>query len=321
MERKEKQSFLDQLTSMDPKIFIGLIAISGVLFGALLSGFLGGNSSSSKVPPTPTPRDPLAAAPTQFFVPTLVASTTPEINPFLEQTQQAAIAVTEEATVTETAIAPLLPTDVQFTATSAASLAGMQDQLSAQPVLLNDGFDDDQYGWTPYADTGFAVSIDNSAMQMFFSEPSYAPFLWTCDACGTFEHYAYQVDIKTAVDSGTIIAGLVFGSPSRIDQLPFQQAYALSIYSTGEMILQHISAGGIQTVQQWDKYHSQFKTDGNYHTLQVLADENKVAIFMDGKSLGDEIELAQSTSGYVGLVVQSTNQLVYYDNLQVIALP
>jgi hypothetical protein len=335
MERKEKKSFFDTMGDMDPKIFIGLLAVSGVLFGAVLGSLLlRSDKTTSKVPPTPTVKDPFAVSTAQLILPTRATTTSMdsivpteggEVNQFLAETQTAAAlpaTAAPESTATEsTASEGQSPTTVVITATPDTGLPGTLDSLASQPVLLNDTFDDDGNGWTPFASTGFAVSMDEGMMQIFFSEPSFNPFLWTCDACGTFDRYSYQVDVKLPTDSGTAIAGLVFGSPTRIDQLPFEEAYALSIYSSGEMVLQHISASSIEVIEKWDKYHSQFTPDGSNHTLQVLANGNKAAIYIDGKSLGGEIELTTSSAGYIGLVVQSTNQTVYFDNLKVIALP
>jgi hypothetical protein len=336
MERRSQKSFLDQISDMDPKMFIGLLAVTGIVFGAILGSLLiNSQEKGAKAFSTPTVRDPFAVSTAQLILPTregavaaeaIMPTEAVEINEFLAQTQTAAAipptAAPESTATTEApAQAAQDPTTVVITATPNTGLPGTLDQLAAQPVLLSDPFDDDSRGWTPFASTGFAVSIDSGMMQIFFSEPSFNPFLWTCDDCGTFDRYSYQVDVQLPVESGTSIAGLVFGSPSRIDELPFQEAYALSIYSSGEMILQRISSSGIQVIQKWDKYHSQFTPDGNFHTLQVLTNGNKAAIYIDGNSLGDEIELTGSTSGYIGLVVQSTNHLVYFDNLQVIALP
>jgi hypothetical protein len=319
-----KKNFFSQLADIDPKIFIGLIAITGVLFGALLNGLFGDQLFTGKNPKIPTPGNPPVLAPTQILLPALVPSATFAMPDSTMVTDPISLQATEQAhhaIATSQANIAAQQTQTVQVEESKGMLPQMLDQLATFTVLLSDSFDDDTNGWTPNSNAGYAVSMENGALQMNFSEPGFAPFLWTCDRCGSFDRYSYQVDIKSDSAGNAVVAGLVFGSPSRIDEYPFQEAYALLIFNSGEMTLQRISSTGIQTVQQWDKYHSQFTPDGNYHTLQVLADQQTALIVIDGKALGDAIELSKPTNGYVGLVVQSTNATVYYDNLKVLALP
>ncbi len=309
-------------------ITVALIAIAGVLVGAILNGMLGMESLAKNLFASPTPTASFKHTPIPIFAP-------PAATPAGELTPPSAAAegLTPSTTAQVPAFAPTgestLPADqpAVITATPTAALptvpavADLLTQLSTIPAQFSDSFDDDAKGWTPYSDYGYDVAIQNGAMQIFFSEPSYTPFLWTCDACGTFERASYQVDVKVPVNGQVVIAGLVFGSPTPIDEYPFKEAYALSLYNNGSVILQRISATGMETVQLWDKNATLLKPDGQAHTLQVIADGQSAWVVIDGKPLGNMIDLAYSTTGYAGLVVYSPNATVYFDNLKVVPLP
>jgi hypothetical protein len=216
---------------------------------------------------------------------------------------------------------------VQQTATAVANqqsvgeISSLYNRLSEFPVTLSDTFDIDHNGWSAEKGLGYDVKMQNGSFQMSFSEQKYIPFLWTCDACGTFQKFSYQVDIQTPKDIKGVVTGIVFGSPTRIDQQPFQEAYALSLYSTGAVILQRISALGMETVQLWDKRQDLLTPDGKFHTLQVVVIDKFALVYVDGKVVGDVISLEYPAKGYVGLVLQTTDVNIVYDNLKVVELP
>ncbi len=309
-------------------ITIALIAIAGVLVGAILNGMLGMESLANSLFASSTPTASFKHTPIPLFAPPTAAPAA-ALTPLSVVAEELTPSTTVQAPAFAPSVESTLPADqpAVVTATVTAALptvpavADLLTQLSTIPAQFSDSFDDDSKGWTPYSDYGYDVVIQNGAMQIFFSEPSFTPFLWTCDACGPFERASYQLDVKVPVNGQVVIAGLVFGSPTPIDEYPFKEAYALSLYNNGSVILQRISATGMETVQLWDKNATLLKPDGQAHNLQVIADGQSAWVVIDGKPLGDKIDLAYATAGYAGLVVYSPNATVYFDNLKVIPLP
>jgi len=216
---------------------------------------------------------------------------------------------------------------VQQTATAVANeqskgqLANMIDRLPDFTVIFSDTFDNDNNGWSPKKGKGYDVAMQNGVFQVNYSEQKYTPFLWTCDTCGIFKNFSYQVDIQTPKDAKGVVAGIVFGSPTKIDQQPFKEAYALSLYSTGAVLLQRISAIGIDTVQLWDKMQDLLTPDGKFHTLQIIVSDKYAIVYVDGKVVGDIIPLEYSGEGYIGLVSQTIDTNIVYDNMKVVELP
>ena len=133
--------------------------------------------------------------------------------------------------------------------------------------------------------------------------------------------FVQAVNYQGTKDTPRVIAGILFGSPTRIDQQPFQESYALSIYSSGAVLLQRISLTKIDTIQLWDHRPDLITPDGEFHTLQVIAIDGYAAVYVDGILVGDVIKLNYSSAGYIGVVSQSTNVDVIYDNLKVVLLP
>jgi len=305
-------------------ITVALIAIAGVLFGAILNGIFGRQSFVQQLFASQTPTPAFRHTPIPLFAP-------PAMTPALQTTPLSMVGEEDLTTPTLAAPSPQSPSQTEAVLVLSATATPEQPaevqitdllaQLQNLPIQLNDSFEDDANGWTPFAGYGYAVAMQNGALQLFFSEPSFSPFLWTCDACGQFERYAYQVDVKIPQTGQVAVAGLVFGSPTPIDEYPFKEAYALGLYNNGSVILQRISAAGMETVQLWDKNTTLLKPDGQAHTLQVIADGQQAWVVIDGKPLGEKLDLTHTTAGYIGLVAYSTNTTVYFDNLKVIPLP
>jgi hypothetical protein len=197
----------------------------------------------------------------------------------------------------------------------------LNEKLSDFPIMLSDMFEDDSNGWSPKTGLGYDISIQNGVLQVNVSESKRLPFLWTCDACDKFDNFSYQIDIQTPKGEKGVVAGIIFGSPTRFDKQPFKEAYALSLYSTGAIFLQRISATGMDTVQLWDKRQDLLTPDGKFHTLQVIVSNKYAIVYVDGKVVGDVISLEHSPSGYIGLIIQTTDVNILYDNMKIVKLP
>lgn len=204
---------------------------------------------------------------------------------------------------------------------NAEQILSFADKLSDLPVSFSDTFEDNKNGWSPKSGNGYSVSMKGDVLKVNFSDPDLLPFIWTCDNCGRFDNFSYQIDIKTPKDATRIVAGVLFGSPTRIDQQPFQESYALSIYSSGAVLLERISLINRDTVELWDHRQDLVTPDGEFHTLQVIAINGYAAVYVDGILVGDVIKLDYPNAGYIGIVSQSTNVDVIYDNLKVVSLP
>jgi len=204
---------------------------------------------------------------------------------------------------------------------SSEQLLSLASALPNLPVSFSDSFDDNKNGWSPKDGNKFSVAIKDGVLKVNFSDPNYSPFIWTCDNCNSFSNFSYQIDIKTPAGVPRVVTGILFGSPTRLDQQPFQESYALSIYSNGAILLERLSRTGRDIVQLWDNRQDLITPDGKFHTLQVIAVDKNAAVYLDGKLVGDVLKLNYSTTGYIGVVSQSTDVDVLYDNLKVVLLP
>jgi hypothetical protein len=204
---------------------------------------------------------------------------------------------------------------------NAEQILDFADKLPNLPVSFSDTFENNNNGWSPKSGNGYSVSMKGDVLKVNFSDSALLPFIWTCDNCGTFNNFSYQIDIKTPKDTQRVVAGILFGSPTKIDQQPFQESYALSIYSSGAVLLQRISLTKIDTVELWDHRPDLITPDGEFHTLQVIAIDKYAAVYVDGKLIGDVLKLDYSTAGYIGVVSQSTGVDVVFDNLKVVLMP
>lgn len=204
---------------------------------------------------------------------------------------------------------------------SGEKVLSFANQLPNLPISFLETFEDNKNGWSPKSGNGYNVSMKGDVLTVNYSDPKFTPFIWTCDNCGTFNNFSYQIDIKTPKDVSGVIAGILFGSPVRLDQQPFQESYALSVYSTGAVLLQRLSLTGIDTIHLWDHRQDLITPDGEFHTLQLVTIDNYAAIYVDGKLVGDVLNLDYSTAGYIGIVTQSPNVGVVFDNLKVVLMP
>lgn len=195
------------------------------------------------------------------------------------------------------------------------------NQLPSLPLSFLDTFEDNRNGWSPKNADDYSVSLRGDVLTVNFSNPEFSPFMWTCDNCGPYKNFSYQIDIKTPNGIPRVVSGILFGSPTRLDQQPFQESYALSIYSSGAVLLERLSADLRDTVELWDHRQDLITPDGEFHTLQVVVVDKFVAVYIDGKLVGDVVELEYSTAGYIGIVSQTTDVDVIFDNLKVVLLP
>ncbi len=251
---------------------------------------------------------------------------TQEAQEILNQVQQELIITQTQQALNAEVIAQAMISNQQ-TATvlvnnqSGERVLNFADQLSNLPISFFDTFEANKNGWSPKSDSGYNVSMKGDILTVNYSDPKFTPFIWTCDNCGTFNNFSYQIDIKTPKDAPDVIAGILFGSPARLDQQPFQESYALSVYSTGAVLLQRLSLAEIDTVHLWDHRQDLITPDGEYHTLQLVTIDNYAAVYVDGKLVGDVLNLDFSTAGYIGIVTQSPNVDVVFDNLKVVLMP
>ena len=120
------------------------------------------------------------------------------------------------------------------------------DEIDELPIALNETFDNDKNGWDSGNNLGHDVSIQDGGLLIFnWETDEHLPLFWTCDACGSFDVFSYQVDIQTPKNESKVFAGIYFGSPTRIDAQNFSEACILSLYSSGAVLLSKISPDGI----------------------------------------------------------------------------
>ena len=95
----------------------------------------------------------------------------------------------------------------------------------------------------------------------------------------------------------------------------------LSIFSSGDIILERVSPSGKDIVKVWEHRQDLITPDGQFHTLQVVTIDNFAAVYLDGKSVGDVFSLENPAQGYIGVVVESSDVDVVFDNLKVVLMP
>jgi hypothetical protein len=216
---------------------------------------------------------------------------------------------------------------IQQTATAVASnqkieqLLGFVEQVPNLPISFYDSFEDNKNDWSPKNYNDYSISLKGDVLTTNLKNPSTSPLIWTCEKCNSFNNFSYQIDIKTPVGIPRVVSGIVFGSPSRLDQQPLQDYYMLSIYSSGDIILERVSATSRDIIKVWEHRQDLLTPDGQFHTLQVITIDNLAVVYLDGKSVGDVFPLEYSTQGYIGIVIESSDVDVVFDNLKVVLMP
>lgn len=215
----------------------------------------------------------------------------------------------------------------QQTATAIANnqkleqLISFAEQASNLPPSFYDSFENNGNNWSPKNYNDYSISLKGDVLTTKLKNPSISPLILTCEKCNSFNNFSYQVDIKTPGGIPRVVSGIVFGSSSRLDQQPLQDYYMLSIYSSGDLILERVSSTGRDIVKVWEHRQDLLTPDGQFHTLQVVTIDNFAAVYLDGKSVGDVFALEYSAQGYIGIVVESSDVDVIFDNLKVVLLP
>ena len=249
-----------------------------------------------------------------------------ELTKINDKAQQTLIAEQTQQALNAEATAQFIVSNQQ-TATAVANNQSVEQVLSFAnnlpnlPVSFFDTFEHNENGWSPKSSDEYSVSMKGDVLTVNVSDPSRLPFLWTCDNCNSFSNFSYQIDIKTPEGASRIVAGILFGSPTKFDTEPYQESYALSIYSSGAVLLERISRIRRDIVQVWDHRPDLITPDGKFHTLQVIAIDKYAAIYVDGKLVGDVVKLDYSSTGYIGIESQSTDVDIEYDNLKIVTLP
>ena len=151
----------------------------------------------------------------------------------------------------------------QQTATAIANNRKIQQlqnfvkQIPNLPISFYDFFDDNKNNWSPKNYGDYSISLKGDVLTAKLKNPSASPLIWTCEKCNSFNNFSYQVDIKTPVGIPKVVSGIVFGSPSKLDQQPLQDYYMLSIYSSGDIILERV-------LVNWQRYSQSLGTQARF---------------------------------------------------------
>ncbi len=200
-------------------------------------------------------------------------------------------------------------------------LLSFVEQVPNLPVSFYDSFETDKNGWSPKNYDDYSISLKGDVLTTKLKNHSASPLIWTCETCDSFSNFSYQIDIKTPTGAPRIISGIVFGSPTRLDQEPLQEYFLLSIYSSGDLILERVSSSDRDIVEVWEHRQDLLTPDGKFHTLQIVTIDNFATVYFDGKSVGDIFFLEHPTQGYIGIAVESSDVDVVFDNLKVVLMP
>lgn len=215
----------------------------------------------------------------------------------------------------------------QQTATAIANnqkleqLISFAEQVPNLPASFYDSFDENKNNWSPKNYNDYSISLKGDVLTVKVKNPSASPLIWTCENCNSFNNFSYQVDIKTPIGVPRVVSGIVFGSPTKLDQQPLREYYMLSVYSSGDIILERVSPSGRDIVKVWEHRQDLLTPDGQFHTLQVVTTDNFAAVYLDNKPVSDVFALDYPTQGYIGIMVESPDIDVVFDNLKVVLMP
>lgn len=233
--------------------------------------------------------------------------------------------VAEQTQNVEATVQAILST--QQTATAIANnqkieqLRSFANQIPNLPVLFYDSFEDNKNGWSPKKYGDYSISLKGDVLTAKLLSPSTPPLVWSCEKCNSFNNFSYQIDIQTPKDTSRVVSGIIFGSPIKLDRQPLQEYYLLLIYSSGDIVLERVSPSGNDIIEIWEHRQDLLTPDGEFHTLQVITIDNFAAVYLDNKPVGDVFSLDYSAQGYIGIVVQSPDIDVAFDNLKVVLMP
>jgi len=344
---------------LDTGVLIAIIALTSAVLGAFINGIFGNGVVLNRLfgPKTPT-SSPTAIISDAYLELTAIAQETrraqQRASAVAQFTQEAGATATQRySDVLQTVQAQLEVTRifeqaqqqvateqaqnaaataqsiiaVQQTATAIANtkridqLLGFADQVTGLPAALSDPFDDNQNGWSPKNYGDFSVSLKSGMLTVNLSKASISPLIWTCTKCGPFNDFSYQIDIKIPKDTPRVTAGIIFGSPTRLDQRSLLEYTMLLMHGTGDITLEKFSSAGKEMIGVWKPPQDLLTPDGKFHTLQIIGVDQYAAVYLDNKPVGDVFALEHSTQGYVGIVIQSPNVDIAFDNLKVTLMP
>ena len=256
--------------------------------------------------------------PTPSLIPVATNTPTATPDPGLIATQQFQFAqATVKAQLTQKAF-DSLPEQEKANQRIQAFLSS----ISSQTPIQEDSFNDDRLGWTPKGSSGYTVGLENDYLRITVDNSKLLPFPWMCDACGPYQDFAVQVDIRTPKYVGAVLAGIFFGAPESLISNGKAPFYSFSVYSSGAFFLRRISPEGDDPIDLWDKRTDLITPDGEFHTLQVIAVGNYVTLTFDHNTIVEARQLDQSTNGYIGVVVQTAGgNTIDFDNLVIYAVP
>lgn len=344
---------------LDTGVLIAIIALTSAVLGAFINGIFGDGILVSQLFATKTPTNtPSPIIPDAYLELTAIAQETQRAEQratavaqftqeagatatqrYIEvlQTVQAELEVTriyqqaqqqvatEQAQNAEATAQSII--SFQQTATASANdqrigqILSFAGQIPNLPISFSDSFEYNDNGWSPKNYNDYIISLKGDVLTAKLSNPAMSPLIWTCEKCGSFNNFSYQVDIKSPKGASRVISGIIFGSPTRLDQQTPQEYYLLLIYSSGDIILERVSPSGRDIVEVWEHRQDLITPDGEFHTLQVITIDNFAAVYLDNKPVDDVFPLDYSAQGYIGIVVESPDVDVVFDNLKVVLLP
>lgn len=354
-----KPSAKPKRKKLDTNVLIAIIALISAVGGAFINGIFGNGVLINRIFASSTPTNtPSPVIPEAYLELTAIAQETQKAEQrasavaqftldagatatqrYIEvlQTVQAELEVTriyqqaqqqvatEQAQYAEATAQSIISSQQTATAITynqtIGQLLGFAEQVTNLPVSFYDSFDDDKNGWSPKNYDDYSISLKGDVLTTKLKNPSASPLIWTCKNCNSFSNFSYQIDMKTPKGLPRVISGIIFGSPTSLDQQPLQEYYMLSIYSSGDIILERVSPSGRDIVEVWEHRQDLLTPDGQFHTLQVVTIDSFAAVYLDGISVGDVFSLEHSAQGYIGVVVESSDVDVVFDNLKVVLMP
>lgn len=340
---------------IDTGVLIAIIALASAVLGAFTNGIFGNGILVNQLFATKTPTNtPSPIIPDAYLALTAIAKETQvgnqrasavaqftqeagatatqryidvlqtvqvelEVTRIYQQAQQQV--ATEQAQNAEATAQAIISIQQTASALANSQMGGQVEQVSNLPILFYDSFDDNTNGWSPKNYHDYSISLKDDVLTANLSNPSISPLIWICENCNSFNNnFSYQIDIKSPKGVYGVVSGIVFGSPTKLNRQPVQEYYLLLIYSSGDIILERVSPSGRDIVEVWEHRQDLLTPDGEFHTLQIITIDGAAVVYVDSKPVGDKFTLDYSAQGHIGIVVQSQDVDVVFDNLKVVLM-
>jgi hypothetical protein len=193
------------------------------------------------------------------------------------------------------------------------STASPSAPVSVGPLLFSDDFANNNHGWwTGTFDENGNAENEGKIMNGEYSIVTHvkdSSWRVTCEACGNFDNFYYEVNtryVRGSTDSGY---GLVFRADKKKHNL-----YLFAISADGTYMIKKAVDEKYNTLVNWTK-SATIRPNGT-NRLGILARGNSLEFFINGQSV-QRLSDTSLTKGFIGLSVGDTDLEVAFSQVRV----